>query len=156
MSNPWTKAHGKVEIVAADESKLEIEGVGDWSTSDHRKDGKAAVPVISRQQFKGYVQGDPTPVTGSFSGLVEVGKLTDSSVRKIYDAVLRTGAYASTSTTNTGAPEVWTTTLRYTLTSGATTTTMECRQALVTASATEQGDWYVVTCSFESYDVVIA
>jgi hypothetical protein len=145
-----------VEFVAADGSKLEIEGVGDWSTGDHKHNGKGAVPIISRQQFKGYVPGDPAPVTGSFSGWVEVSKLTDSANATFYDAILKKGKYAAVGTTNTGSPDVWTTTIRYTLSSGATTTTIECRQALTTATATEQGDYYVITCSFESYDVVMS
>jgi len=129
--------------------------IGDLSASDMQHLQRAAIAVINRCGFKGYVFGDDQPLSLSFTFRPPIGTFTKSDSDRILDVVYKSGLQgtAPVTTDNPIAGGPFSFKVKITYTDGTTTASILFHQCHVTASIEESGDTLMIKLSFTSYGV---
>jgi hypothetical protein len=147
-----TKRNATITLAAGADSYT-FNDVGDFSADNLQESNSDAVPIMHRGAFAGYVQGDDVPCNLSFSTTAQREKLTDAASEVQMDVIRKAGMFAAATTTNPGSVGPMTWTLTYSVTYGATTTTMVYANVRIKASLAESGPATVLSISGTAFGV---
>lgn len=133
-----TRKHASVKLKDATGTPLEATlgpGVGDFTIDGLEAGGVEGIAIYNRGSYLEMVDGDQKQITGSIT-LYHDGDLTDATNKTPIDGALKTGAFASGTTTDPGGVS-WTTDIVYTATRGAVTHTITLPTCRCVVSYTE-------------------
>lgn len=157
MPDHFTRAHGAVTIIDGAGTRLTLDvDNGTWALNDVQQGNAAAVPIVDRNVFRGWVKGEETPVAGSFAARLKKETITSATEQRLLDALLRKGTYDGVLSTNIGDPEVWTCNLEYKLTSGAVVATLLVLYCRLTVAFAEDAETVMTSVSFTGWRPVLS
>lgn len=127
--------------------------VGDFTFGDVQEGQRAAVPIMNRGIFAGYVEGDDVPVPVSFSHRVKRETFTAAGAYRFFDAIRKLGDSASDVSDNAIAtgPMAWQ--LKYNVSDGTNTAAQIFTQCRLVASFSEDGDTLMWSVSGTALDL---
>ena len=137
----FTKRHGTLTLYDGTPTEIAaLADVGDFTFGDVQEGGRAAVAIMNRGQFAGYVEGDDVPIPISFSHRVKRESFYAAAAYRFFDALRKTGNSASDVSDNDIAtgPMAWQ--LKYAATDGTNTGSIIFLQVRLAVSFVEDGE----------------
>jgi len=145
----FTKKHASIILEEGGGTAIAtFEDVGDFSVSGLQENSAAAVRILNRGSFEGYVEGDDEEITGSFSVRIARETLTDNSNFRPLDAVFGTGSIAALTTDNPIADGPRSYEMIYSITDGTASAAITFTNVRLSASIDESGDTLMLQISF--------
>lgn len=152
----FVKRHGTITIQDGGGTALyalTAVDIGTFSATGMEEGQRAAVPILNRSQFAGYVEGDDTPVNIGFSCRAPRATFTKSDEDRLLDIVYKTGVQSSATNDNPIATGPMSYRLKIEYTDGVATASITFGDVRLVADIDESGETVVINFSGTGYGV---